>query len=71
MAKNGCPQVGDIAQINRDEAAITLSPRAEIIHTPAGEGDMWGFKDVSTGCLWWTNERMTIFLLERKESANG
>ncbi len=53
-------QVGDRVQVNKDDQAMNLILNAEIIHTPRGEGDVWGFRCLDTGVEIFTNERITM-----------
>jgi len=34
---------------------------AEVVHTPAGEGDVWGFRDLDTGQEVYTLEKWTAY----------
>lgn len=37
---------------------------AEVIKTPSGEGDVWGFRNPYTGTKIFTNERFTFYTKE-------
>ncbi len=52
---------GDVGTVNKDDAGITLIRRAEVIKTPSGEGDVWGFRDLDTGAEVFTCERFTFY----------
>lgn len=56
--------IGDIVHVNKDDAGITLSGRAEVIQMPQGQGDVWGFKDLATGHEIYTNETFTAYKRE-------
>lgn len=58
-------EIGDIVQVNRDEAAMNLILRAQVLNVPRATGDAWGFLDLSNGCEVWTTETLTIY--KRKE----
>ena len=53
--------IGDVVQVNKDDAGMNWIRRAELIAIPACEGDMWGFLDLDTGCEVYSNERFTIY----------
>ena len=53
--------VGDTGRVNKDDACMTLIDRAQVIQTPCGEGDVWGFLDLKTGKEIFTNERFTFY----------
>lgn len=57
--------VGDIVRVNNNDAGMTMIYKAEVIHTPRGEGDLWGFKDCTCGNEIYTSERITVYVLER------
>ena len=40
---------GDTGMVNKDDAGINWIRRAEVIKTPSGEGDVWGFRDLDNG----------------------
>lgn len=54
-------EVGDTGMVNKDDAAMNWIRRAEVIKTPAGEGDVWGFKDLDSGREIFTNEHFTFY----------
>lgn len=58
--------VGDTGRLNRDEDCINIIKRAEVIKTPQGEGDVWGFRCLDTGNEMFTSERFT-FWRDKKE----
>ena len=44
-------EVGDIVHINCNNAMITISTKAEVLHKPCATGDSWQFKDISNNSL--------------------
>lgn len=54
-------EIGDVVQVNKDDAGINWISRAEVIHKPQGDGDLWGFRDLDKGTEIFTNERFTIY----------
>ena len=54
-------EVGDIGTVNKDDMAMTWLHRAEVIHTPRGEGDVWGFRNLATGAEIFTSEKFTFY----------
>jgi len=54
-------EVGDTGMVNKDDAAMNWIRRAEVIKTPAGEGDVWGFKDLDNDREIFTNEHFTFY----------
>lgn len=58
-------RIGDIVQLNKDDACMNWIARAEVISTPAGEGDLWGFRDTATGKEVYTSEKFTAYVLTR------
>lgn len=62
-------EVGDIVQVNKDDACMNWIARAEVIHVPRGEGDLWGFRDLDKGTEVYTNEKFTIY--KRPEGCHG
>lgn len=58
-------KVGDIVQLNKDDAGMNWIMRAVVLQTPAGPGDVWGFRNVDTGQEVYTNEPFTAYVLER------
>ena len=53
--------VGDKVQVNKDDAGMNWIPNAEVIYTPSGEGDVWGFRDLDTGTEIYTLEKWTAY----------
>jgi hypothetical protein len=53
--------VGDVVKLNKDDAGINWVDRAEVIQTPAGEGDVWGFRNLDTGQEIFTLEKWTAY----------
>jgi hypothetical protein len=56
---------GDIVQVNKDDACLNVMMRGMVLNRPKAEGDCWEFKDLKTGQLWLTTEKITVFLLEK------
>lgn len=54
-------EIGDTGMVNKDDQARNWIRRAVVIHTPRGEGDMWGFRDLESGCDIYTSERFTFY----------
>lgn len=54
-------EVGDTGILNKDDSARTLIRRAQVIKTPSGEGDVWGFRNLDDGAEIFTNERFTFY----------
>jgi len=53
--------VGDTGMVNKDDAGINWIRRAEVIKTPSGEGDVWGFRDLDHGKDIFTTEKFTFY----------
>lgn len=53
--------VGDTGMVNKDDQGINWIRRAEVIQTPAGPGDVWGFRNLDTGAEVFTNETFTFY----------
>lgn len=60
-AVGDCIRVGDIGRVNKDDQAMNWIMRAEVIQTPRGEGDVWGFRNLDNGQEVFTNERFTFY----------
>jgi hypothetical protein len=56
-----CLQVGDVVRLNKDDACMNWIARAEVIKTPQGEGDPWGFRNLDTGDEVYTLEKWTAY----------
>lgn len=54
-------QVGDVVQVNKDDACMNFIKRAEVLNVPRGEGDGWAFLDLDTKTEIWTSERITVY----------
>lgn len=52
---------GDTGMVNKDDAGMNLIRRAEVIKTPCGEGDVWGFRDLDSGREIFTTEKFTFY----------
>ena len=59
--------VGDIVKLNKDDAGLNWIDRAEVIHTPRGEGDAWGFRALDTGTEVYTLEKWTAYVQQKGE----
>jgi hypothetical protein len=57
----GMIELGDVVQVNKDDAGMNWIRRAEVIQMPRGEGDLWGFKDLDSNTEIYTNEKFTIY----------
>jgi putative protein kinase ArgK-like GTPase of G3E family len=57
----GMIEIGDVVQVNKDDACMNWIKRAEVIQMPRGEGDLWGFRDLDTSTEIFTNEKFTIY----------
>lgn len=64
----GRVNVGDCGMVNKEDAGINWIPNAEVIKTPSGEGDVWGFRNLDTGTYVFTTERFTFY---RKDTPNA
>jgi hypothetical protein len=64
-------KVGDIVQLNKDDAGLNWIMRAEIIHTPRDKGDPFGFRDLGNGREVYTLETFTAYVLERSAGGEG
>ena len=53
--------IGDVVQVNKDDAGMNFIMRAEVENVPHAEGDGWCFRDLDTGTEIWTNERVTVY----------
>ncbi len=51
---------GDIVKVDCNNAQITISFKAEILHIPVATGDSWRFKDIKTNNLIYCSEGITI-----------
>jgi hypothetical protein len=56
-------QVGDRVALNKEDQCVNWIRRAEVIQTPRGEGDLWGFRNLETGQEVYTSERFTAYKL--------
>lgn len=54
-------KVGDIGMVNKDDQGMNFIRHAEVIQVPAGEGDVWGFRNLETSREVYTNERFTFY----------
>ena len=54
-------EIGDTGMVNKEDQARNWIVRAEVIHTPRGDGDVWGFLNLETGAEIFTNERFTFY----------
>lgn len=61
-------KVGDTVSVCMYESAFTLSGWAEVLNVPAASGEPWGFLDIHKGNEFWTNERVTVLVLKRKDA---
>ena len=52
---------GDTGMVNKDDAGMNWIRRAEVIKTPSGEGDVWGFRDLDNGREIFTTEKFTFY----------
>ncbi|HEY0684678.1 MAG TPA: hypothetical protein VGD45_20245 [Steroidobacter sp.] len=52
---------GDIVTVNMEASATTLGAHVEVVCTPNGPGDFWGFRDTKTAKEFWTSEPITIY----------
>lgn len=52
---------GDIVHVNIETGGQTLGARVEVLCTPSGPGDFWGFRDPKAGREIWTSEPITIY----------
>lgn len=59
-------RVGDVVSLSKDDQCMNLMREAEVIQTPAGEGDVWGFRDLADGAEMYTSEKFTARVLRRK-----
>ncbi len=59
-------KIGDRVALNKDDACMNWIADAEVIQVPAGEGDVWGFRNLVTGQEVYTNEKFTAY--KRNES---
>lgn len=64
-------EVGDVVQLNKDDAGINWINRAEVIQVPNAEGVPWGFRDLDKGCDVFTLEKWTAYRTVPKEPSNG
>lgn len=53
--------VGDTGLVNKDDQGMNWIRRAEVIKTPAAQGDVWGFRNLDTGAEIFTNETFTFY----------
>lgn len=53
--------VGDTGVVNKDDIGMTWIRHAEVIKTPQGEGDVWGFRDLDRNRDVFTTERFTFY----------
>jgi hypothetical protein len=59
---------GDFVSVNFNNAQITLTSRAEVIHIPNATGDSWIFEDSKTEKVYYVSEGCTITKLEGEKS---
>ena len=53
--------IGDVVQVNKDDAGMNFIMRAEVLSMPRGEGDGWAFLNLDNGTEVWTSERITVY----------
>lgn len=53
-------KIGDIVWVEFNNAQITLTKSAEVIHMPADIGDSWVFRAFDTGYIHYVSEGCTI-----------
>lgn len=58
-------RVGDIVQLNKEDAAMNWIMRAKVIHVPQNQGEPFGFLDLDKGREVYTLETFTAYVLER------
>lgn len=66
--KNNRLEIGDIVNVNINNAQITVLSKAEILHIPCATGDSWIFKNVDDdNSSIYISEGCTITYLDRYE----
>lgn len=58
-------KVGDRVRLNKDDAGMNWINDAEVIATPMGEGDLWGFRNLANGQEVYTSEKFTAYVVKR------
>ena len=53
-------EIGDTVQVNFNNAQVTLSESAEVIHMPTATGDAWIFKNLYTDEIYYVTEGCTV-----------
>jgi len=53
-------KLGDIVQVDFNNAQYALCSKAEILHIPQATGDSWRFRDCENGNIYYVSEGCTI-----------
>ena len=60
-------RVGDIVQLNKDDAGMNWIMRAKVTHVPQNHGEPFGFLDLDKNREVYTLETFTAYVLERAQ----
>lgn len=53
-------RIGNIVQVDFNNAQFTLCDRAEVLHIPQDVGDSWHFRNCVTGQIFYISEGCTL-----------